>query len=239
MMMCVSSSTFKYYTTTTTTKRKIFFSEIDVIDQVCGTNLNTTTNDNNDTTQDNNPNMTDKTIIDFFLDNVEKLGDRRFMTQPMGGGEANNKYWTFNETLAEAKLMAGYIESLKLPPKSNIAICSKNCAWWVIADLAIWMSGHVSIPIYPTLTAETTKYCLEHSESKLCFVGKLDSDPWKEMKEGVPADLTTISFPLCPDNAAQKTWDQCIKEASPIDTLVKRVPEEMATIIYTSGSTGK
>ena len=208
---------------------------MDLIDQVCGTTTNDITSP-----QDNDPNiMEDKTIIDYFLDNVERLGDRRFMTQPMGGGEENNKYWTFKETLAEAKLMAGYIESLDLPPKSQISICSKNCAWWVIADLAVWMSGHVSVPIYPTLTAETTKYCLEHSESKLCFVGKLDAAPWKEMKTGIPADLVTISFPLCPEDAAQKTWAECIKEASPIKTPVKRTPEEMATIIYTSGSTGK
>jgi long-chain acyl-CoA synthetase len=210
-----------------------------VIDQVCGTDFTTSTSDNKDTTQENDPDMTDKTVIDVFLDNVEKRGDERFITQPMGGGEANNKYWTFNETLAEAQLMAGYIESLNLSPKSQIAICSKNCAWWVIADLAIWMSGHVSVPIYPTLTEETTKYCLEHSESKLCFVGKLDDAPWKTMKGGFPADLNTISFPLCPDNAAQKTWDECMKEASPIKTMVKRTLEEMATIIYTSGSTGE
>ena len=80
-----------------------------------------------------------KTIIDYFLANVDKLGDRTFMIQPMGGGNDNIKNYSFNETLAEAKKMAGYIESLKLPPKSQIAICSKNCAWWLIADLAIWM----------------------------------------------------------------------------------------------------
>ena len=80
----------------------------------------------------------DKTIIDYFLANVEKLGDRNFMTQPMGGPD-NIKKYTFNEVLAEAKKMAGHIESLGYPPKSQIAIMSKNCAWWIIADLAIWM----------------------------------------------------------------------------------------------------
>jgi long-chain acyl-CoA synthetase len=94
--------------------------------------------------------VSDKTIIDYFLDNVEKLGDRRFLTQPMGGDDV--LYYTFNEFLAEAKKMAGYIESLNYPPKSQIAICSKNCAWWIIADLAIWMSGHISVPVYPTCT---------------------------------------------------------------------------------------
>jgi long-chain acyl-CoA synthetase len=78
-----------------------------------------------------------KTIIDYFLANVDKLGDRKFMIQPMGGDDIKN--YSFNETLTEAKKMAGYIESLNFPPKSQIAICSKNCAWWIIADLAIWM----------------------------------------------------------------------------------------------------
>jgi long-chain acyl-CoA synthetase len=182
----------------------------------------------------------DKTVIDYFLENVEKHPDKRFMTQPMGGGEDNTLFWTFAETLAEAKKMAGHIEALGLPAKSQIAICSKNCAWWIIADLAIWMAGHVSVPVYPTLTADTTKYILEHSESKLLFIGKLDAGPWAEMKKGIPEGMATISFPLCPkDNGADKTWEDAIKAASPIKEPVKRVREEMATIIYTSGSTGQ
>ena len=28
---------------------------------------------------------------------------------------------------------------------------SKNCAEWLISDLAILMAGHVSVPFYPTL----------------------------------------------------------------------------------------
>ena len=181
----------------------------------------------------------DKTVIDYFMDNVARMGSRRFMTQPLGGGVDKVKYWTFDETLTEAKKMAGYIESLNLPPKSQIAICSKNCAWWVLADLAIWMSGHVSVPVFPTLTAENTRYILEHSESKLLFIGKLDDHPWQEMKTGIPPDLPTISFPLCPANSAQKKWDDIIATATPIQQPAKRVLDEMATIIYTSGSTGK
>ena len=181
-----------------------------------------------------------KTVLEYFYENVESLGDRRFMTQPMGGGEENMKYFTFNETLAEAKKMAGYIESLGLEPKSQIAICSKNCAWWIIADLAIWMSGHVSVPIFPTLTEEIFKYTIEHSESKLVFIGKLDEAPWKEMKGGLPEGIPTIAFPLCPaDHGAEKTWDEAMSSAEPIKEPAKRTRDEMATIIYTSGSTGK
>lgn len=179
-----------------------------------------------------------KTIVDYFIENVEKYGDRRFMTQPMGGTDI--KYFTFNEVFTEAKKMAAYIESLGLPPKSHIAICSKNCAWWVIADMAIWFAGHVSIPVFPTLTEEITKYTLEHSESKFIFIGKLDKQPWAEMKGGIPKGMPSVAFPLCPeDHGADKTWEQAIDGMKPIETIAKRTSDEMATIIYTSGSTGK
>ena len=106
-----------------------------------------------------------------------------------------------------------------------------------MADLAIMMTGHVGVPIYPTLTAETVKYTLEHSESKLLFVGKLDENPWAEMKKGIPEDMKCISLPLCPAGLTYDKWADCTK-GDEIKEVKKRTAEEMATIIYTSGSTG-
>lgn len=90
------------------------------------------------------------------------------------------------------------------------------------------------------VTADTTRFILEHSESKLVFIGKLDSHPWAEMKNGIPEGVATISFPLCPkDSGAEKAWNDIIKSSSEIKNPVTRTRDEMATIIYTSGSTGK
>eukprot|EP00956_Cyclotella_meneghiniana_P019962 scaffold34712_cov66-Cyclotella_meneghiniana.AAC.7 len=175
-----------------------------------------------------------KVIPDYILDQCAKHPSKIFLTQPFSDGTVKN--WTFAEFLTESKKMAGYIESLALPVPSQIAIMSKNCAWWLMADLAIMMTGHVGVPIYPTLTAETTKYTLEHSEAKLLFVGKLDTHPWNEMKAGIPQDLKCISFPMCPEGLSYVKWDDCLKEE--VKEIKKRTGEEMATIIYTSGSTG-
>ena len=94
------------------------------------------------------------------------------------------------------------------------------------------MTGHVGVPIYPTLTAETTRYTIEHSEAKVLFVGKLDVSPWNEMKNGVPDDIKCISFPLCPDGLAYDTWADCTK-GEELKEIKKRKGEELATIIYT------
>lgn len=176
-----------------------------------------------------------KVIPDYILDLCATHPTRNFLTQPMGGDVV--KTWTFGEFLSESKKMATHIESLDLPVPSQIAIMSKNCAWWLMADLAIMMTGHVGVPIYPTLTADTTKYTLEHSEAKICFVGKLDEKPWAEMKKGIPEGLKCISFPLCPDGVEYDKWADCTK-GDELKEVKKRTAEEMATIIYTSGSTG-
>ena len=106
------------------------------------------------------------------------------------------------------------------------------------------MTGNVGVPIYPTLTAETVKYTLEHSESKLLFVGKLDLDldtrPWNEMKKGIPADMKRISFPISPDDVSYDKWADLTGNSEEIKEIKKRTPEELATItiIYIGGSTG-
>ncbi|KAL7507982.1 hypothetical protein ACHAXN_005089 [Cyclotella atomus] len=178
----------------------------------------------------------DKVIPDYILDQCAKHPSKIFLTQPYPDGSVKN--WTFAQFLSESKQMASYIESLDLPIPSQIAIMSKNCAWWLMADLAVMMTGHVGVPIYPTLTKETTRYTLEHSEAKLLFVGKLDKHPWEEMKKGIPEGMKCVSFPMCPEGLEYETWDKCLEGREEMKEVKKRRGEEMATIIYTSGSTG-
>ncbi|MFH2009775.1 MAG: AMP-binding protein [bacterium] len=163
----------------------------------------------------------------------KEAADDVYMTQPMGGGEVRT--YTWKQTLDEARRMATFLQSLDLPPKSSIGILSKNCAHFIMTDLAIWMAGHVSVALYPTLTADIVKYTLEHSECKILFVGKLDT--WDEMKPGVPEGLPLYSYPLSPPND-YPTWDDLVKQHEPLQGNPKREADETSLLIYTSGSTG-
>ncbi len=164
----------------------------------------------------------------------KRRADDLYMTQPVGDGRVERYSWA--RTLDEARRIAAYIRAQNFPPKSQIALISKNCAHFIMTDLAIWMAGHVSVALYPTLNADTVAYILEHSEAKMLFVGKLDT--WDEMKEGVPDGLPLVSYPLSPEND-YPTWNDIIAEHEPIEDSPTREPEEMALIIYTSGSTGR
>src|ERR1700709_1410008 len=120
--------------------------------------------------------------------------DRVILTQPIGGGVVRDYTWA--QVMEESRRIAAPLVGRHLAPGSRIAILSKNCAHWLMADFAIWLAGHVSVPLYPTLASGTIRQVLEHSEAKLLFVGKLDA--WDAMKAGVPAGLPCIATPMSP-----------------------------------------
>ncbi len=158
---------------------------------------------------------------------------RVVLTQPQGGGAVRD--FTWGEAIGEVRRMAAHLASLGYPPGSRIALLSKNCAHWLLADFAIWMAGHVSVPLYPTLAASTIRHILEHSESRLLFVGKLDG--WEAMRPGVPEALPCIALPLSPPNHYPK-WDRVVAATPPLQGSPVRDGDELSTIMYTSGTTG-
>ncbi|HLT14765.1 MAG TPA: AMP-binding protein [Marinobacter sp.] len=160
--------------------------------------------------------------------------DSLYMTQPIGNGKVVE--YTWGRAIDEARRMAAYLKSLNLPEKSRIGLISKNCAHWVMTDWAIWMAGHISVPLYPTLNADTVNYILNHAECDVLFVGKLDD--WDSMKPGVPESVRCISYPLSPPNDFE-TWDDIVAKFPPLEGRTQRQADELATIVYTSGSTGR
>ncbi len=157
-----------------------------------------------------------------------------FLTQPAGGGIVRDITWA--QAGDEVRRMATWLQAQGWPAGSNIAIFGKNSAHWMLADLAIWMSGHVSVPIYPTFNAEALHYILDHSEARACFVGKLDDTA--SLQTGVPANLPLIALPLAPAINAT-SWDSIISSSPPLPGEPVRAGKELGTIIYTSGTTGR
>ena len=158
------------------------------------------------------------------------------LTQPMGGAAVQDFTWA--QVGEQVRRMAAYLQAQGWEPGSRVAILSKNCAWWLMSDLAIWMAGYVSVPLYPTLAHDTVRQILTHSEAKACFIGKLDG--WEGMKPGVPEGMPCLSYPLSPADAIKnyKGWDAICAGTQPLQGQPTRGADELATLIYTSGTTG-
>lgn len=178
-----------------------------------------------------------KTSVHSLFSWAEQTPDKVYLTQPYPDGSVEDITWA--QAADQVSRMAAYLGTLNLPEGSSIAILGKNSAHWVLADLAIWAAGHVSVPLYPTLNGETAAYVLEHSGARLMFLGKLDgtADGWNDIKGYIPAELPIISLPLSPRNDTPKWLDIVAGQSPAVPTLPD--PDDLATIVYTSGSTGR
>ncbi|MGY3967128.1 AMP-binding protein [Aeromonas enteropelogenes] len=159
--------------------------------------------------------------------------DRIYLRQTI-----NREYvdFTWGEVAEEARRMVTALRHLGLVAGDKVALLSKNCAQWFIADLAMQMGQYVSVPIYPTANVDTIEYVLRHSEAKAIFVGKLDD--WKSQEAGVPADLLRIAFPYDTMPASHQ-WDDLLEAHEPIPDSPVQAPDSLLSLVYTSGSTGK
>jgi long-chain acyl-CoA synthetase len=159
--------------------------------------------------------------------------DRLFLTQPYDGGKLRE--WTWSQAAREVRNIAGYLKAQNWAPGTHVALLSKNCAWWIMADLAIWMAGHVTVPVYPSLRPLTVRQILEHSGAKLCFVGPTDEKEAASL--GIPPGLPCIHFPTAPGGPGQD-WNAVIAVSPAVADYPTRAADELATIFYTSGTTG-
>jgi long-chain acyl-CoA synthetase len=184
-----------------------------------------------------------KTQPEFLADNDLPLqllyrwererGGQVFLTQPHSGGKVRE--WTWVEAAGESRRMAAYLKARNLEPGSRVAILSRNSAWWVLADLAIWMAGYVSVPIYPSLQPDSVRRILEHSEATACFLGATDE---REMARlAFPPGMYAIALPPAPP-AGMDSWDSIVAATLPLASSPSPPVSALATIIYTSGTTG-
>ncbi len=175
-----------------------------------------------------------KLILDYIYDHEAAHPDQVFMTQPVGDGQVTHYTWA--QTLLQARCMATYLQAQGFAPGDRIAILSKNCAHFFMAELAIWMAGYTTVAIFPTETAHTVSFVLEHSDARLLFVGKLDL--WEHQAPGVPVGLPCVAFPLAARTDFD-SWDAIVARTPPLTGRPARAPDELAMLIYTSGSTGQ
>ncbi len=142
------------------------------------------------------------------------------------------------------------LESANIQKGDKVAICGRNSAHWAVAFFATITYGAVPVPILHEFKADNVHHIVNHSESKLLFVG---DQVWENLNEAHMTDLTGII--LLTDFSILTSKSKKLSETrhhlneyfgkkyperfTPEDVhYYQDSPEELAVINYTSGSTG-
>ncbi|QBQ99405.1 AMP-binding protein [Paraburkholderia pallida] len=180
----------------------------------------------------------DATLLDRFFEWESRRRDHVYLTQPRPDGLVVD--YTWGEVGEQARRGAAYFLSLGLPEGSRIALLGKNSAHWIIADLAIMLAGMVSVPLYPSFSAQSVRYALAHSGAALLVLGKLDgvSDNWPNIAAQLPPGLPMLGLPQSPRKDIAQ-WDDVLARHAPLAAVHRPQRDALCTIVYTSGSTGE
>jgi long-chain acyl-CoA synthetase len=176
--------------------------------------------------------MAENNFIQMFLKWERENPDRIFLRQPVNG---QWKTWTYRQAGDEIRRIVAGLGKLNLQPKSTVAILSKNCAHWIMADLAIIMAGFISVPLYANSSPTSIRQLLEHSECEAIFIGKLDD--LQRQRNAVPTGVKKIGIDYY-GTTDEFTWSDWLAVNDPIKEIAPRNNNELLTIMYTSGTTG-
>src|SRR5450755_3100909 len=139
--------------------------------------------------------------------------------------------------------MARTLESWGVRKGDRVAILSENRPEWTITDFAVLALGAVTVPIYPTQTAEQTSFILNDSGARVIAVSTQT-----QLEKVLPiGGHTPVERILVMDavETAHAVHMQGLMLHGPTEAdpefdarSQSTVADDLATIIYTSGTTG-
>jgi long-chain acyl-CoA synthetase len=195
-------------------------------------------------------NIHKKTLVQLLIDSIKKFDVMQdiLFTKKNDAYEGINRFEIVNYALCIKK----YLESLNLKENSNLAIISENRVEWVITDLACILSRNRTVPIYPSLSADSIKYILIDCKADIVFVSTgLQLDKILSIRKDCPDLKYIISF-----NSVERANEKehiisfqnifCEKKTASKNEILEKLEiisdyvldDDLLTIIYTSGTTG-
>ena len=177
--------------------------------------------------------MTYTTPVQNLLKQSKNNPNKVYLHQPI---ERQWQKYTWTEVEHQARCIAKGLQSQGYEKGSRIGILSKNCAHWIISDLAIMMAGYIPVAIFSTAHHNTISFVIKHADLKAIFVGKLDDTSAAE--SAINTDILRIALPY-PTVSTTESFTSWLSKYPPIENVHQASINDTATILYTSGSTGE
>lgn len=174
-----------------------------------------------------------KTPLEMFYQWEQETPNAIFLRQ---AEKLQWREYTWMEFSQQVRRLAAFIRAQGYPEGSRIAILSSNSVDWFVVDLAIMLSGHVSVPLYPGQDVESARYILEHSETRMIFLGSFNNAA--EVDAMVPASVPRVAM-RGNETPCQYQLADIVQSHAAFEDSPRPDPDELFTILYTSGTTGR
>lgn len=180
-----------------------------------------------------------------YLSNIAS----RQWNDPALSNYGEQQTYTFGEMAATILRLHQLFKALGIKQGDKIALCGRNCANWAVAYLAVMSYKAVVVSILQDFKAEDIENLLNHSDSKLLFVGPF---VWKELSAQPLANIEA-AISLGDWSCLRAKDSTLVPDADELEASFRKLyprgitaddfrfdldPDALCLINYTSGSTG-
>lgn len=175
-------------------------------------------------------------------------GIRKNYSNPMALNSYRDGEWVHFSTqkfMTEVRYLALALVKIGIKKGDRVGIIAEPSARWTIADLAIMLTGAISVPLFANISEENFLYEIRQAEVKTVFV--TGHQQWMRYEENKELFERVISLEGPPEASEAISFEEALHMGAEIDKASPKLfeemenaikPEDLATIIYTSGSTG-
>jgi len=184
-------------------------------------------------------------VADLFRLRVARDPQRTAALRKAGGAW---KPLTWAELAGAAEEAAWGLIASGVKAGDKVSLVGSTRVEWTVADLGIAHAGAVSVPIYPSDTAEEICYAVQNSGATLVFVDdEKQLRKLREIRDRLPAVRCCVLLEGEGDGDWALSFAQLVargkehKARVPGDLqqrLAQQRRDEVSTILYTSGTTG-
>lgn len=135
--------------------------------------------------------------------------------------------WDRSASIARALVARGY------EPGQRVALMASTSEAWILVDFALTLAGIVSVPIYPTVTADEARYILDDSDARAVFV---DDDAMARGLEQ-PRPVFVLDPSTQHESLSALSADAPGADDDDLPGL-HRTLDDVFSLVYTSGTTG-
>ncbi|MFC7157041.1 acyl-CoA synthetase [Halomarina halobia] len=153
-------------------------------------------------------------------------------------GDGGRETYTFSELRDAANAVANYLRRRGVERGDRVGINARQRPETVLAHLACWKLGAVSVPLSTLFGTDAVRYRLDDAGAVACVVDDSNVDTLRAVAGEVSSLETVVTVGAAASGDGEAAFAEVVEANSSAFETVRTDAEDDAIIIYTSGTTG-
>lgn len=171
-------------------------------------------------------------ICERWVDDTDRVAV--YADDGSGGGET----YTFLNLEEQANAVANYLQDQGVERGDRVAISARQRPETIVAHIACWKLGAVSVPLSTLFGTEAVEYRLNDAGVVACFVDNSNVDTLRTVVDGMRSLEIVVTIGKVMPQDSEASFENIVETNAQSFETAQTNAKDDAIIIYTSGTTG-